>query len=222
MVIYHSLLDFFGPRHWWPAETRFEIIVGAILTQSVSWRNVVQAINNLKTLSLLDPFKIVQAPAEVLEQAVRPTRYYRQKAERLRNFCLFLIENYQGDLSRAFQQDLWEMRERLLALKGIGQETADSILLYAGEMPIFVVDAYTRRIFSRLGIFPADAGYEEMQRFFMAHLPPDTALYNEYHALIDGLGNNFCSNNRPACGECPLRDMCAGGTIEESRSDLSL
>lgn len=210
MEIYERLLDQFGPRHWWPADTPFEVVVGAILTQSVSWSNVVKAINNLKSAELLDAYAIIHAPIEVIEEAVRPTRYYRQKAERLRTFCSTLMEESGGDLDKFFQPELADLRTKLLSMKGIGKETADSIILYAAEKPIFVVDAYTRRIFSRLGFFTEDVSYDEMQHFFMRHLEPVVPLYNEYHALIDRLGNQLCSNNKPKCTECPLQGMCRG------------
>ncbi|NLW45301.1 MAG: endonuclease III domain-containing protein [Syntrophomonadaceae bacterium] len=208
MQIYNRLLDHFGPRHWWPARTQFEVIVGAILTQNVSWKNVEKAIQNLDRLGLLDPHRLLAASPEVIAEAVLPTRYYNQKAERLRGFCEFLVREYQGELSRLFSLDIKELRERLLALKGIGKETADSIILYAAEKPIFVVDAYTKRIFCRLGLLPEDAGYDQVQEFFMKHLPPETELYNEYHALIDALGNTLCASRKPRCTECPLADIC--------------
>lgn len=206
--IFNLLLSYFGPRHWWPARTEFEVIVGAILTQNVAWKNVEKAIRNLESYGLLDPQLLAKAPLELVEETVRPTRYYRQKAKRLRGFCEFLIEEHQGELSGLFAMEISELRTRLLALKGIGKETADSIILYAARKPIFVVDAYTRRIFHRLGLLPEDAGYDEMQDFFMQHLSPDTGLYNEYHALIDGLGNTLCSNKKPRCDECPLAEIC--------------
>ncbi|MGE5543346.1 MAG: endonuclease III domain-containing protein [Bacillota bacterium] len=208
MQIYNLLLEYFGPRHWWPAKTDFEVIVGAILTQNVAWKNVEKAIQNLENHGLLDPHLLIKAPVEVVEEAVRPTRYYRQKAARLRGFCGYLVREYQGELERLFTLDIKELRAELLTLKGIGKETADSIILYAARKPVFVVDAYTRRIFNRLGLLPEDAGYDQMQDFFMRHLPPDTGLYNEYHALIDGLGNTICFNKRPRCEECSLAGIC--------------
>ncbi len=217
MQIYNRLLNHFGPRHWWPARTEFEVIVGAILTQNVSWKNVEKAIHNLDRLGLLDPHRLLAAPLEVIAEAVLPTRYYRQKAERLRGFCEFLVREYQGELAGLFSLDIKELRERLLALKGIGKETADSIILYAAGKPIFVVDAYTKRIFYRLGLLPEDAGYDRVQEFFMKHLPPETGLYNEYHALIDALGNTLCASRKPRGTECPLTDIC-GFCSEISRS----
>lgn len=208
MEIYSLLLDYYGPRHWWPAETAFEVVIGAILTQSVAWKNVEKAIANLKSLNLMDPFRLVDAPVEVVEEAVRPTRYFTQKAERLRIFCRVMVEEHGGELERMLDGEVQELRGRLLGLKGIGPETADSIILYAAEKPIFVVDAYTRRIFSRLGYFPEDVDYQTMQEFFMSRLKPDVPLYNEYHALIDALGNRLCSNRKPGCAACPLNAIC--------------
>lgn len=218
MQIFQLLLGHFGPRRWWPAQDDFEVIVGAILTQSVSWKNVEKAIANLRALGLLHPLALTEATPEVLEEAVRPTRYYRQKAERLRVFCHYLRDRHNGDLSSLFSLETQDLRAELLALKGIGQETADSIILYAARKPIFVVDAYTRRIFHRLQIFPADISYDDMQGFFMRNLPPDLYLYNEFHALIDGLGNTRCSNRKPRCEGCPLLELCGFPSGEPDKS----
>lgn len=220
MQIYNLLLGYFGPRHWWPAKTDFEVIIGAILTQNVAWKNVEKAIRNLEIHGLLDPYLLVNAPVELVEEAVRPTRYYRQKAERLRGFCEYLARIHQGELERLFALDIKELRAELLSLKGIGKETADSIILYAARKPVFVVDAYTRRVFYRLGLLPEDASYDQMQDFFMRHLPPDTSLYNEYHALIDGLGNRICFNKKPGCEVCPLAGICVyQTTISASKNE---
>ncbi|NLB18094.1 MAG: endonuclease III domain-containing protein [Syntrophomonadaceae bacterium] len=208
MIIFNKLLDYYGPRHWWPAKTDFEIIVGAILTQSVSWKNVEKAIVNLQDKELLTPLSIVGCSLEILEEAVRPTRYYRQKAERLRSFSHFLLEEYAGDLEKLFSLETKVLRNQLLGIKGIGPETADSIILYGAGHPIFVVDAYTRRIFNRLGFFSEDVTYDHMQEFFMRNLPLDTYLFNEYHALIVIQGNSRCFNRKPRCGDCPLLGMC--------------
>lgn len=216
------LLGHFGPRNWWPAKTDFEVIVGAILTQSVSWKNVEKAMVNLERDGLLDPESIISAPMELVEEAVIPTRYYRQKAERLRIFCQYLMREHRGELSSLFSIEIGELRSELLALKGIGKETADSIILYAARKPIFVVDAYTRRIFNRLGMFREDISYDEMQDFFMTHLPEDLYLYNEYHALIDGLGNSRCSNKRPKCEGCPLAEMCRFGSSTFEVADTAI
>lgn len=209
MNIYYRMYEHFGPRHWWPADTPFEVVVGAILTQGVAWRNVEQAIRNLKQAGLLDLTAIARASHDELAGLIRPARYYNMKAKKLQAFCRYVMDNYGGSLERFFARDLWPLREELLGIYGIGQETADSILLYAAEKPIFVVDAYTKRIFSRLGMVDADIQYHQLQRFFMDHIPPDVELYNEYHAQIDAVGNRYCAAKRPSCGECPLRPLCA-------------
>lgn len=198
----------FGPRHWWPAETRFEVIVGAILTQFVSWKNVTIAIDNLKNSGLLSIEGICKAESEELEELIRSTRFYKQKAKKLKGFCKHVKDKYNGVLNEFLSKDMLELRNELLSLYGIGEETADSIILYAAEKPIFVVDAYTRRIYSRLGFFNEDISYREMQDFFMDNLKHDVQMFNEYHALIDGVGNNFCSNTKPKCNKCPLERVC--------------
>ncbi len=205
---YNLMFDHFGPRHWWPAETTFEIIVGAILTQSVSWRNVSKAIEDLRKAGLLDLKAMYVAPIESIEQEIVPTLYWRMKAKKLKAFVNHVMEKYAGSLENFLVKDMDELRTELLSLFGIGPETADSIILYAAQKPIFVVDAYTRRIFHRLGIFKEDVTYDDMQRYFMRHLPPDVQYYNEYHALIDGVGNNFCANKRPKCEQCPVHSLC--------------
>lgn len=205
---YDKMLQHFGPRGWWPGDSDFEICVGAILTQSVSWKNVAKAIDNLKNADLLELDKMYGADPETIENCIIPTLYYRQKAKKLKAFVNHVTENYAGNLSAFLGKDLGDLREELLNLHGIGPETADSIILYAANKPVFVVDAYTRRIFARLGLFKDDISYNEMQEFFMRHLTPDVRFYNEYHALIVGVGNRFCSNKKPKCAECPLTGLC--------------
>ncbi|MBO8126246.1 MAG: endonuclease III domain-containing protein [Firmicutes bacterium] len=202
------LYQHFGPRNWWPGETSFEVVVGAILTQSVAWRNVEKAIANLKGQGLLDPLALLAAPDEQIEEAVRPTRYYRMKTKKLKAFCRHLVEEYDGDLAKMFAKPWPKLREELLGVWGLGPETVDSILLYAGEKPTFVVDAYTKRIWARLGVHPEDIDYEELRAYFMDRLPEDVALYNEFHALIDGVGNRYCKAKNPKCGDCPLAAIC--------------
>ncbi len=208
LSIYQLMFDHFGPRHWWPAETPFEVIVGAILTQSVAWRNVETAIANLKQRGLLDPVALLAAPDEVIEEAIRPTRYYRMKRRKLQAFCRYLVDKHQGNLAELFQRPLAELRAELLGIWGLGPETVDSILLYAGGMPSFVVDAYTKRIWARLGVHPEDIDYELLRAYFMDNLPEDLQLYNEFHALIVGVGNRYCRVKKPLCGECPLQNRC--------------
>jgi endonuclease-3 related protein len=206
--IYDKMFQHFGHRGWWPGDSDFEICVGAVLTQSVSWKNVAKAIENLKKAGLLDLNKMYDAAPEDIEKCIIPTLYYRQKAKKLKAFVSHVTEKYSGDLTAFLGKNLPELRAELLSLYGIGPETADSIILYAAEQPVFVVDTYTRRIFSRLSLFDDDITYEEMQNYFMSHLPNDVQFYNEYHALIVGIGNRFCSNKKPKCAECPLTGLC--------------
>lgn len=210
MDIYELMFSHFGPRGWWPGDSQFEVCVGAILTQSVSWKNVSKAIENLNKAGLLDHYAIYESPIEEIEKCIVPTLYFRMKARKLKAFVKHVVENYQGSLEMMFQKSLPKLREELLGIYGIGPETADSIILYAAEKPIFVVDAYTRRIFSRLGLFTEDYTYDQMQQFFMTHLKPDVQFYNEYHAQIVGVGNRFCSNKKPKCSDCPVGSLCSG------------
>jgi len=211
MAVYDLMYAKNGPRHWWPADSKFEVVIGAILTQFVSWKNVTTAINSLKAEGLLSVEGICEVDMGKLEELIRSTRFYKQKARKLKTFCMYLKENYGGSLDRFFDKDVYELRRELLSLYGIGEETADCIILYAAEKPIFVVDAYTRRIFSRLGFFNENVSYREMQEFFMNNLEQDVRLFNEYHAQIDGIGNHYCSGKKPACEECPLNQICKRG-----------
>lgn len=216
--IYNRLLEFFGPRRWWPAKTPFEMMVGAVLTQAVAWRNVQTAITNLEQAGLMDPFKIIEASNDELELLLRPTRYFRMKAKKLRSLAEFMVINYQGDIQKMFLEEPLALRSKMLKVYGMGAETVDSILLYAGEVPIFVVDQYTRRIFSRLGLVSEQISYQELQAFFMRQLPSDSELYNEFHALIDGLGNKVC-HLTPRCSECPITDFCRDFTEPKGNLD---
>jgi endonuclease-3 related protein len=207
MEMYKRLYDYFGPQHWWPAETPFEVCVGAILTQNASWQNVERAIKNLKEKNLLDPFKIYKLPLNTLSQVIKPCGFYNIKAKRLKNFVKFLVEKYEGNLNKLFAKELPEVREELLSLKGLGKETVDSMLLYAGNFPIFVVDAYTYRILNRHYLIPEETTYDEMQSLFMDNLPPDPQLFNEYHALLVACGKNFCKKKEPLCERCPLKEL---------------
>jgi endonuclease III related protein len=208
MDIYERLLAAFGHRNWWPAETPFEVMVGAILTQNTNWGNVEKAIGNLAVAEVLTPGAIAALPVDELERLIRPSGYFRQKAERLQLFARFLMDSHKGDLNRLFNKPLEYIREELLEQKGIGPETADSILLYAGHFPSFVVDSYTIRIFSRLGILSEKEKYAQTRSFFMNHLPHDTRLFNEYHALIVEHGKTLCKKRTPICSACPLREAC--------------
>jgi len=200
---YGRMAAYFGPTHWWPGDTPFEIAVGAILTQNTAWTNVEKAIANLKKAKLLDPYAMLACPRKRLEKALVPSGYFRVKTDRVRSFCAFLVERYGGDMVAMARQPLEALRAALLGVKGIGPETADDILLYACEKPVFVVDAYTRRIFSRHGLVPEHIEYEELRALFERHLPQDIHLFKEYHGLIVWTGKHFC-RRLPKCAECPL------------------
>ncbi|HDH41154.1 MAG TPA: endonuclease III domain-containing protein [Candidatus Altiarchaeales archaeon] len=206
--IYHKLLEHFGEQGWWPAETEFEVIVGAILTQASSWTNVEKAIENLKSEGLLSSEALLQASEEKLRRLIKPVGYYNAKTLKLKRFVEFLHENYEGDLDKLFDQDTEKLRSELLSVWGIGQETADSIILYAANKPTFVVDAYTKRIMSRLGFADENTTYYDLKKFFELRLPEDLEIYKEFHALLVELGKNYCKT-KPLCGKCPIRDICA-------------
>jgi len=202
--MYGSMLEALGPSCWWPGETPFEVAVGAILTQNTNWRNVEKAINNLRRAQVLTAQKLYGLPEENLAELIRPAGFFRLKAARLKHFLEFLKDECDLELSALASQDLETLRPKLLNVKGIGPETADSILLYALNMPSFVVDAYTGRVLNRHCLIPEDAPYEEIRSFFMDVLDPDTELYNEYHALLVRVGKNWCKTKKPLCGQCPL------------------
>jgi endonuclease-3 related protein len=204
--IYRRLKAHYGPTGWWPADTNFEVAVGAILTQNTAWTNVEKAFVNLKREKLLSPRAILDAPDGVLEAAVRPTGYFRVKALRLRIFCAYLVERYGGSMERMARRPLEELRPELLAVPGIGPETADDILLYACRKPVFVVDAYTQRILSRHGLIELPIKYEALRALFERNLDPDVDLYKEFHALIVYTGKDFC-RRFPNCDACPLGEM---------------
>lgn len=208
LEIFRLMYEKEGPRHWWPAQTKFEVVVGAILTQFVSWKNVTEAIRNLYSEGAMSIEGICRLSQPRLQELIRCTRFYKQKARKLKEFCLYVRDRYRGDLLLFFDKDMYSLREELLSLYGIGEETADSIILYAAEKPIFVVDSYTRRVFTRLGYFHPQISYRDMQRFFMENLDEDIRLFNEYHAQIDGVGARYCTNRKPRCSQCPLDSIC--------------
>jgi len=201
---YYTLYEELGPQHWWPAGTPFEVIVGAILTQSTAWTNVETAINNLRRQQLLTPQAIEKVSLPRLAKLVKPSGYFRQKARKLKAFVKFLRTDYAGSLRRMFATPTIELRQRLLAVHGIGPETADSILLYAGNHPVFVVDAYTKRLLTRHGLAGEKTKYEEMRTLFEKSLPREVQMFNEYHALIVHVGKTWCRPRDPRCTECPL------------------
>jgi len=205
--IYRRLLAHYGPQHWWPAEEPFEVIVGAILTQSAAWGNVEKAITNLREAGALSPKALRQLSTPKLAKLVHPCGYYNAKALKLKSFAYWLGNHHRDELERLFASDVGELRQQLLSIQGIGQETADSIILYAAGKPSFVVDAYTRRIISRIGLAPAKNSYADYQALFMENLPPDAKLFNEYHALLVYLGKKVC-RPKPLCSQCCLSELC--------------
>ena len=209
--IFDRLVDYFGPLHWWPANSPFEVVVGAVLTQNTAWRNVELAIANLKGAQALSPEALRETATGELEQLIRPAGFFRQKAERLKLFVEHLFRRHGGELSSLLSGPLEKVRGELLSLKGIGPETADSILLYAGGYPSFVVDAYTLRLFIRLEVLGGTEGYEAVRALFMEHLPHEADLFNEYHALIVEECKTFCRKRLPLCSACPLQPVCPFG-----------
>ncbi len=214
--IYRRLFDALGPQHWWPGQSPFEVMVGAVLVQNTSWQNVKRAIENLRQADLLEPHALYAVPEEELQELIRPAGYFRIKARRLRSLLEFFVRRYDGSIRAMFRTDPATLRKELLGVHGIGAETADSILLYAGGRPSFVVDAYTYRIFTRHGWIGFDADYDQIQDYFQTGLPDDAAMYNEYHALLVRVGKDFCRKARPECPACPLRELLpSGGPLED-------
>ena len=205
MAVYRRLHAAHGPQHWWPGDTAFEIMVGAVLTQNTAWTNVEKAIANLKTANALSPEVIAAAPHRRLAAWLRPSGYFNIKAQRLRAFCQWLIR--QGGAKRLARLPTERLRAELLQVHGVGPETADDILLYAFNRPVFVIDAYTRRLFQRLGLIQGDEGYESLRSLFEKSLATDTQLFNEYHALIVAHTKDVC-RKRPLCGTCKLGPFC--------------
>jgi endonuclease-3 related protein len=207
-AVYDTLLRTHGPQRWWPAETPFEVMVGAVLTQNTAWVNVERAIANLSGAGVLDPQAIVALPEADLAVLLRPSGYFNVKARRLRAFCAWYLEA--GGHPVLARLGTPELRRALLEVPGVGRETADDILLYAFARPVFVVDAYTRRLFGRLGLVEPDADYERLRRVFEEALGPQVVLYNEYHALIVRHAKEVC-RSRPLCGRCHLLARCEAG-----------
>lgn len=204
---FELLLDHFGPQGWWPGETECEILVGAVLTQNTNWGNVARAIANLRDAGLLDCSILAQCRVEEISELIRPSGYYNLKARRLKNLLAMIDERYDGQLEMLLA-DEWQMaRENLLQVKGVGPETADSILLYCGGHPVFVIDAYTHRVFNRHNLVEEETDYHSMQELFMDNLPDDPQLYNEFHALIVKVAATYCKKNKPLCEQCPLEGL---------------
>jgi endonuclease III related protein len=201
--VFNQLLTAHGPQHWWPADSPFEVIVGAILTQNTAWRNVKQAIGKLRDHDLLTAEAIGTLSLPELASLIRASGYYNQKARKVKAFCEHIGIHWQGNLNAFLSQNLDKLRTELLSLHGIGPETADSIILYAAGQPSFVVDAYTHRIFHHHGWIPEAIGYEDLRSFFMEAMEPDVVLFQEYHALLVRTGHLYC-RRKPACGSCPL------------------
>jgi len=210
---YEEMSAALGPMRWWSAKTPFEVIVGAILTQNTAWTNVKLALANLRRERLLSPRAMAEVPLKKLERLIRSSGYFRQKAKKLKAFLEFLRSEYGGSLKRMFSAPTAELREKLLAVHGIGPETADCILLYAGRHPIFVVDAYTKRLLARHSLIEEKASYDEVQQIFMRQLPADEQLFNQYHALIVNVGKKWCRARDPRCNECPLGKFVPNGLV---------
>jgi endonuclease-3 related protein len=207
--IYETLLQRFGTQNWWSADTSFEVIVGAILTQQTSWRNAAKAIYNLKEADLVNPHGIISIDNAVLEEIIKPTGYFRQKSQCLKRIAYYIKRRYEGDLTNLSDKELLEssgLRNELLSIKGIGPETADSIILYAFNKPTFVVDMYTIRILTRLGMIKENR-YEVVKNLFEENLPKETRLYKEFHALLVKLGKENC-RIKPNCDTCPIMGIC--------------
>jgi endonuclease III related protein len=212
--VYDRLFQALGPQEWWPGESPFEVMVGAVLVQNTSWKNVERAIENLRDAGVLEPHALYALPPSELEVLIQPAGYFRVKAKRLRNLLRFVVQRYDGSLDAMREVQTSQLREELLAVNGIGPETADSILLYALGKPVMVVDAYTHRIWARHGWIDYDTDYHQLQETIASGLPDEAPLLNELHALVVNVGKHWCKRV-PKCEECPLRDLLpAGGVVE--------
>ena len=211
--VYDRLLYCYGPQGWWPGESPFEVIVGAILTQSTAWVNVEKALDSMRNAGCWSFEAIAALPADELAQVIRSSGYYSAKARKLQAFASHVLENYGGELQEMFGTDVAELRGELLSIHGIGEETADDIIVYAAGKPSFVMDSYTRRIVDRMGMRPdgRNPGYRSYQSLFQNNLPADAPLFNEYHALLDRHAKETCTKREPRCGQCCLSDLCPTG-----------
>ena len=212
--IYNRLLVFYGPQHWWPAEEPFEVMVGAILTQSTAWRNVEKAIANLKAAGALSPAALRRLSLSEIAALIRPSGYYNAKSRKLKALAEWLGGSYGDDIARMATQGTEKLRRQLLSVYGVGPETADSIILYVANQPVFVIDAYTRRIIDRLGLAPGQESYRAYQTLFMNNLPGDAKLFNEYHALLVQVGKKLC-RKLPLCAQCCLSDLCPISQVDK-------
>jgi endonuclease III related protein len=213
--IFDRLHAAFGPQHWWPGETPFEVMVGAVLVQNTSWKNVERAIENVRNAGAMNARALYALSERELAELIRPAGYFQVKARRLKNLLRLVVEEFDGSLEAMFRSDLSALREQLLGVSGIGPETADAILLYAGNLPSFVADTYTHRILARHGWINYDADYHDIKDYFESRLPQDSQLYNEYHALLVRLGKNYCRRTLPKCEGCPLAELLPPGGIVE-------
>ena len=217
--IYGSMNSHFGHQDWWPGDTPFEVIIGAILTQNSNWKNVESAISNLKTVDMLTAERILSISTDRLAGLVRPSGYYNQKAARLKAVCHYLVNRCEAELDKLDAIPTAILREELLSINGIGPETADSILLYALDRTVFVVDAYTKRVFNRIGLIDEKADYYDIQQLFLDNLCHDRKLFNDYHAQLVALGKNYCKT-KPICDECPLKKMCDYGSVIQGTGSI--
>ena len=207
LAIYYRLFERYGPQHWWPGDNPFEVMVGAILTQSAAWKNVEKSISNLKKACAMLPLALCQMPIDELAGLIHPSGYYNAKSAKLKALVNWLADTCDDNLDKLFAKDVNILRRQLLSVHGVGSETADSILLYAANKPVFVIDAYTRRIISRVGLAPRKDTYDSYQLLFMKNLPCETQLFNEYHALLVCLGKEVC-RKQPFCESCCLFEIC--------------
>ena len=216
-LIYRILRRRFGFLNWWPGETKAEILVGAVLTQQTSWKNVEKAIAELKRNNALNIEKLAKMNIRKLERLIRQSGFYRQKASRLKGICTYILKRH-GSIEAMFRQDIAELRKELLSLNGVGRETADSIILYASEKPIFVIDAYTRRAMSRIsgGVISEETDYDTLRAYFESHIKKDITLYKDFHAQFVELGKNYCKS-KPLCEECPLNRVCIYASRENAK-----
>ncbi len=207
LEIYELLDGHFGPLHWWPAESPFEVMIGAVLTQNTSWKNVEKSIQSLRQANLLTFSALLDLSEQELAGYIRSSGYYNLKAKRLKNLLRMIDREYRGDLHAFLGDDTQRARQLLLQVKGIGPETADSILLYGGGHPIFVVDAYTYRILTRHRLIPEECDYQYIHDLFMDNLEPDAPMFNQYHALLVRTAKHYCKKTKPLCDRCPLQKL---------------